>query len=352
MTSESLNKNIAEPILTSPANKEFGIPVTNIKPLIKLLVIDGIELNDLLDGTDIQLSDFLDLGKHISFSQYLRLIINSRKLTTDPTYALKLGEQFFINHDSILACRVMSSENTQQAMTLLSKYQSLLSEFLDLDFKVTEQFGILTVNEKFPLSDAYWHFVEFSLSAVFSIGKFCLGDRDLKITFEFERDDQGSKPYFESFLNNEVSFNCEKNRVLIPLKTLKRSIIFANAIAAERVGKLCELHVKKRVGDREIIQKVKFTIRNIPFRELSLEIIADRMHMSPRTLRRQLHAQGVSFKILFESERKNIALKRIKRQDISLEKLADLLGYNSASSLSRAFKRWFGVSPNHYKKDQ
>ncbi|MFT6153927.1 MAG: AraC-like DNA-binding protein [Bermanella sp.] len=352
MTSHSLlNKSITAPVFINSANKELGILASNIKPLIKLLVINGVELNDLLKGTDIQLSDFLDLSNHITFDQYFRLIKNARLYSVDPTYALKLGEQFFINNDSILACRVMSSKNTQQAMTLLSKYQTLLSGFLDLDFKITDEFGILTINEKFPLSGAYSHFVEYSLSAVFSIGKFCLGEKDLQVTFEFERDDQGAKPYFESFLKNSVNFNCAHNRVLISLKTLQKSIIFADAIAAEKVEKLCELHVKKLISDTEVIQKVKSTIRNMPFKELCLEIIADRMHMSPRTLRRQLQAQGVSFKLLFENERKSIALKRIERQDISLEKLADLLGYNSASSLSRAFKRWFGVSPNHYKKD-
>jgi len=101
-----------------------------------------------------------------------------------------------------------------------------------------------------------------------------------------------------------------------------------------------------------VIHKVKNTMRGMPFNQVSLESLADRMHMSPRTLRRHLHSQGVSFKTLLENERKSIAVKRIEKQDISLEKLADLLGYNSASSLSRAFKRWYGVSPNNYKKGQ
>jgi AraC-like DNA-binding protein len=348
----SFQLNMTTPKFINSVNKELGVPVSNVKPLVKLLVSDGVALTDLLQGTDIQLSDFLDVNKHINFNQHIRLIHNARLFSKDPTYALKLGEQFFINHDGILACRVMSSENTQEAMELLSKYQALLTGLLDLDFSIEDDYGVLSVTERFPLADTMWHFVEYSFAAIFSIGKFCLGDKNLHVIFEFERKDHGHTKEFETFLGNPVRFNCDKNRVLIPKESLKRPIVFADKESALQAEKLCELHLKQLANDTEVIHKVKNTMRGMPFNQVSLESLADRMHMSPRTLRRHLHSQGVSFKTLLENERKSIAVKRIEKQDISLEKLAELLGYNSASSLSRAFKRWYGVSPNNYKKGQ
>jgi AraC-like DNA-binding protein len=338
------------PKFINSANNELGVPASNIKPLVKLLVSDGINLTDLLQGTDIQLSDFLDLNKHIYFNQHIRLIHNARVLSNDPTYALKLGEHFFINHDGILACRIMSCENTQEAMELLSKYQSLLTNLLSLDFSIEDQYGVLSVTEKIPLGKSAWHFIEYSFSTIFSIGKFCLGDKDLQVIFEFEREDQGHKEAFETFLGNTVRFNCDKNRILIPKEALKKSVIFSNKKFAISNEALCTLNLKQLASDTEVIHKVKSTIRSMPFNQVSLESLADTMHISPRTLRRHLHTQGVSFKTLLENERKNIAVKRIEKQDISLERLAELLGYNSASSLSRAFKRWYGVSPKNYKK--
>lgn len=346
----SFQLSMTAPKFITSANKELGVPVSNIKPLVKLLVSEGILLTDLLQDTDIQLSDFLDINHHISFNQHIRLIQNARLFSTDPTYALKLGEHFFINHDGILACRVMSSQNTKEAMELLTKYQALLTSLLSLDFSIEDDYGVLSVTERFPLGDALWHFVEYSFSAIFSIGKFCLSDKNLHVIFEFERKDQGHTEAFEKFLGNPVRFDCDKNRVLIPKESLEKSIIFSNFDAAIQNEKLCELHLKQLANDTEVIHKVKTTMRGMPFNQVSLESLSDKMHMSPRTLRRHLHTQGVSFKTLLENERKNIAVKRIEKQDISLEKLADLLGYNSASSLSRAFKRWYGVSPNNYKK--
>jgi AraC-like DNA-binding protein len=71
--------------------------------------------------------------------------------------------------------------------------------------------------------------------------------------------------------------------------------------------------------------------------------------MSPRTLRRHLQSHETSYKELLEEERKRVALAHIRKQDISIETLAESLGYSDASSFSRAFKRWYGLSPKNFK---
>jgi AraC-like DNA-binding protein len=71
--------------------------------------------------------------------------------------------------------------------------------------------------------------------------------------------------------------------------------------------------------------------------------------MSTRTLRRHLQGQGMSYKTLLANERKRIAVQHIEQQDITIDQLADLLGYGNASSFSRAFKGWYGISPQHFK---
>lgn len=57
-------------------------------------------------------------------------------------------------------------------------------------------------------------------------------------------------------------------------------------------------------------------------------------------------------KTLLEEQRKKTTLETIRKHDIPLEKLAEQLGYQDASSFSRAFKRWFGVAPNRFKGSQ
>lgn len=339
------------PHFIQQGHREFGIPASNIKPLVKLLVTQGVSLDHLLEDTGIQLDDFTDINKTLLFAQYLSLINNARKHSSNPLYALELGEQFFINHDGILACRVMSSETTQAAMELLTEYQNLFTQVLSLSLDVTDDHGIFSVEESVPLGEALPHFIEYCFSALYSLGKFCFGGESIELSFEFSYDNPGHGEEFSNFFNNRVKFNCPNNRVYIPRETLNHKILFSNHIAANDNERLCQQHLKQVNKDQVVIQKVRRIIRDIPFNELSIETLGERLHMSPRTLRRHLQAQGVSYKTLLENERKKIALKRIELQDISIESLAIQLGYQNASSFSRAFKRWFGVAPHHYKSD-
>ncbi len=344
--------NSSVPRFINQSHRGFGIPVSNIKPLSKLMVMQGVPLEALLINTNITLADFTQINKTILFEQFIALIINARALCKDPTYALTLGEQFYINHDGILSCRVMSSDHPLAAMELLHQYQSLFTELLDLNLDINEQYGIFSIHEKIPLGEALPHFVEYSFSVLCSLGKFCLGKNEMKLELEFAFPNPGQGNEFERFFGNPVRFNCSANRVIIPKETLCQNIIFANEASAIENEKLCDQQLAQVHSDLKVIQNVKAAIRGMPFNQVSLEALAQHLCMSPRSLRRHLQGQGVSYKTLLENERKRIALKRIEKQDITIEKLAEVLGYNNASSFSRAFKRWFGISPHHYQREQ
>ena len=349
---DSRQTSSSVPRFVNLGHRAFGIPVSNIKPLTKLMVMQGVALEELLVNTNITLADFTNINKTVLFEQFIALINNARALRANPTYALVLGEQFYINHDGILSCRVMSSEHPLAAMELLHQYQSLFTEVLEFHLDVNDNYGIFSISEKLPLGEALPHFVEYSFSVLCSMAKFCLAKNEMKVELEFSYANPGVGNEFESFFGNPVRFNCSANRVIIPKATLSQNIIFANTESAQENEKLCGQHLAQVHSDQKVIQNVKAAIRSMPFNEVSLEALAQQLCMSPRSLRRHLQGQGVSYKTLLENERKRIALKRIEKQDISIEKLADVLGYHNASSFSRAFKRWFGISPHHYQQEQ
>jgi len=336
--------------LIQPLNRKYGIPVSSIKPLVKFMISQGITLDVLLAGTKISLDNFTQINQTLLFDQYIKLIINARKLSPIAQYALILGEQFFIHHDDLLACRVMSSDHTLAAMELLTQYQNLFTPLLDLNLEMHKGHAVFYINEKFPLGDALPHFLEYSCAVLYSLGKFSLGKKDIKLEFEFSYENPGKDKEFETFFANPVRFNCITNRIIIPNNTLQQPIIFSNKEVALENEKLCEQQLKQVNHDQLIMRQVKQSMRSLPFKEISLELLAQKLCMSPRSLRRHLQGQGVSYKKLLEEQRKRIALRHMEKQDITLEKLATLLGYNNASSFSRAFKKWFGLSPQQYKQ--
>jgi AraC-like DNA-binding protein len=84
--------------------------------------------------------------------------------------------------------------------------------------------------------------------------------------------------------------------------------------------------------------------------DASLESIASQLELSPRTLRRRLAAEGVSFSTLVEQSRRDEALRLLRSSRLSVEDVARQLGYTNASTFVRAFHRWTGQTPKQYRR--
>jgi AraC-like DNA-binding protein len=52
---------------------------------------------------------------------------------------------------------------------------------------------------------------------------------------------------------------------------------------------------------------------------------------------------------LLEKVRQSIAQQQLCHSDLSQSQLAYVLGYTEQSTFTRAFKRWFGVTPSKWK---
>jgi len=353
-----LPKNYATDISFSPKSKcvsQVYIPIARIKPLIKILVMNKVNLNALLADTSINLQDFTATDKTISFEQYQQLIINARNLSQDLIFALRLGEQSFLHHDGLLAARIMSSENVGQAMELLTRYQPLFTQILLFDFELNEKGdGVLTLTPHFELGESLPYFIEYTCSVIYSLGRFFLGGIDLGLNginarIKLSYPEPISREAFDAFFSVPIEFNQTTNQMILSKKLLSQSLIFSNKDSAQHNEQICQARVTEINPDNTVLDRVRFMIHRQIFSELSLDLLANELCISPRTLRRQLQDNNTSYKMLLESERKRVALSQIKNPEISIEELAEKLGYSDASSFSRAFKRWYGVSPKHYK---
>ncbi len=79
-------------------------------------------------------------------------------------------------------------------------------------------------------------------------------------------------------------------------------------------------------------------------REMSVKLC-----VSTRTLKRHLRDTGASYRQLLDGARQLHATELLARPGITIEKIAERLGYSSGANFSRAFQRWVGVAPGQYR---
>jgi AraC-like DNA-binding protein len=111
-------------------------------------------------------------------------------------------------------------------------------------------------------------------------------------------------------------------------------------------GKITTLYRR----DREMVIRVRDLLRAALPDSLSLEEVADQLHLSPRTAHRRLEEEGSSFRGIKDALRRDMALSRLTKTRDPIAQVAADLGYADTSAFYRAFVEWTGMAPVHYRQ--
>lgn len=123
--------------------------------------------------------------------------------------------------------------------------------------------------------------------------------------------------------------------------------------ANETLHRLIAEHMSKieRLAADELPIYVKQLLRYLlPGGRTTTEKIAACLAIQPRTLQHWLALEGTSFQQLLDEARQEMAQQYLENPAISIAQMSGLLGYSNPSGLSRAFNRWFGISPLEWQE--
>lgn len=157
-----------------------------------------------------------------------------------------------------------------------------------------------------------------------------------------------ARPYARTF-RCPVRFGAPTNCVLFaradalaPLPTANPVLMaMLDQTASQRLRDLDNGAVEQRVAD--------LVRRALPDGEPGRADIAALLHISERTLQRQLAEAGTSFQQVLDGTRRELAGHYLAQSHISLGEVAYLLGFAEPSVFTRACKRWFQAAPGQVR---
>ncbi len=110
---------------------------------------------------------------------------------------------------------------------------------------------------------------------------------------------------------------------------------------------------KKNRSMRLMSEIREFIQRNYADNNLSLSVLADKFNYSPAYLSLFFKEQmGNNFSDYLEEVRMNHAEDLLMNSFMSVSEIAEAVGYNSANTFCRAFRRIYGMSPGQYRRLQ
>jgi AraC-like DNA-binding protein len=156
------------------------------------------------------------------------------------------------------------------------------------------------------------------------------------------------QPYQDAF-KCPIRFNAPVNALLFARTDVSLPLPTAHPLLAEVHERVASEHLQRLDPAQTCHRARAVIIRHLPDGEPRRPKIAAILAMSERTLQRRLAAEGTSFQRLLDDTRRGLAQHYLGQREISLADIAYLLGFSDQSSFFRAVRRWFGVSPRHYR---
>jgi AraC-like DNA-binding protein len=163
-------------------------------------------------------------------------------------------------------------------------------------------------------------------------------------------------PYADTYVEVfgcPVKFNAEKNELVFPAAWLELPIATANETMSDVCTAMCERLLGAGDASRETDQVVRRLLLSRPGRHMyRLEEAAAELNLSTTQLRKRLYRAGTSYKNLVLEIRMALAQHYLEDTNLTVQEIAYLLDYSQAAPFSRAFKSYFGQSPEHARQAQ
>lgn len=140
-----------------------------------------------------------------------------------------------------------------------------------------------------------------------------------------------------------------ENVIAFPVEVLDQRVASANRLIFKLLGGY--LSRVKEAARTSQVERVQDYIRSsLSTGNCTIERCAQKMDMSVRTLQAKLSEAELSFSDILEEQRIALAQGYLKQNHLSLDDVANNLGYSEQSSFGRAFKRWTGQTPKQFRQ--
>lgn len=157
----------------------------------------------------------------------------------------------------------------------------------------------------------------------------------------------------EEWFGCPVRFAAELDAILFARETLAQSNILGDEGISRYLVSHLETELSEIVDEAPLVSRTKDAIAQaLSEGAPKMADIARGLGLSARSFHRRLSEHGMSFQILTEETRRDLAEGLLRDERHSLAEIAFLTGFAEQSSFTRAFKRWVGMTPASYRKDR
>lgn len=333
---------------------QHSSPILMTQWLIEALKVRGLNVKDMLKALDFTAATREAELYSLSFARYLILLNWASEKLGDSALGIHLSKD--IRDDAFGSAGLINyyMSSLREAFLSFQQNHALITQAIVIKFIEGPLESEFHYTPLYPAEIGSSQDVELSLSMAVRLIQRVAGKHWQPKRVNFSH---GKPPQLDehlSLLGDNIYFDQPINSFVFESGLLDEKLSDVNPLLLQLLREQIEKLRRNIKRHDDLLARVRYCILVSLGSEAGCDssIIAKKLHMSRRTLARNLSRQDTNFQAIRFSVIEEIAKQALLQTNSSIVDIALQLGFSEASGFDHCFKRLTGYTPRQYRKDQ
>jgi len=324
-----------------------------VAALVEVLSEQGISQEDSLSGTGLSSESLGNPETLTSVRQYITVVRNALRLSKTNETPFLTGQRIPLSAYGMYGFALVCSPTIREYFQVAVKYHRLATPLLSVTWREDDDYAawVFPVDAAITHPDSLLRFLmEQQLSQMATHLRGVVeghGYDPVRATLSYPA--PSHTRLYERYLGCPVRFNQPMSELVYPKALLSAKPRMAHRLTSKLLQDTCDRILGEVKTSTGVAGEVYQIIASTPAHSPSMADVARRIGTTVRTLNRKLTAEETSFTQILDDVRCTFASEYLRSTKLSIDDIAELVGFSDAANFRHAFRRWTGSTPAHYR---
>ncbi|MDH4246684.1 MAG: AraC family transcriptional regulator [Deltaproteobacteria bacterium] len=319
---------------------------------MKIASDEGLPVKDICMAAGVNPADLADLNLRIDIALHQRLLAETVRISGNPTFWLLHIKQEYLNSNNLPWQYYFNAPNIREAIRRTDYHYRFLNDVL-YPAQIESEDGFQV---RMASRDPNYHYsieqVDFGLSQWHGTLEIFTGPVLKLLEVRLVTSSVHRQTAYRRFYGVPVRMGQPYDELVyapetVNLPNCRKSIEPGlDSYILQLLKPLIEQRPQEPFRESACIAIQQELIHGLP----TLDKISGRLGMTRRTLQRRLQERQLTFTGLIDESRRCLAEYYLRYSPLNIADIGLLLGFADHAALTKAFRKWHGMSPREFRK--
>jgi AraC-like DNA-binding protein len=314
------------------------------------LAIPGVSSERLCREFGLSRAVLDDLEARIPYATLDTLLERAVELSGDDNLGLHMASLPVVDPDDVGSAVIATSPTLAESFERGVRYQRVWGDGERLRFEETPRGVRMRFTPVGTWRLAHRHQAEMAMAQFVQGARLLTEAPVTPLCVRFVHPEPANTQEHRERYGCPIVFEAPANDIEFSREDADRPLVHADALVHLIFERQAQKLLSSLPEEPGVSARVRaYLQRSLGGGDFSFAAVARALHMPARTLQRHLAEEGKSYASLLEELRRERAADFLQRR-VSIAEVSFLLGYSDPSVFHRAFKRWWGMSPESFRQ--